>query len=121
MNITSTNLTVGSTSSIIISLDRTKSIDGSTLTATTISTSSYIILVSFDHSYTFTYGVTAVSGNSNSTINTNDNTITIVYNSTLYNATLINLTIVGVKNPLISTVALTTFVKISDSNNVLKD
>lgn len=121
MNITSTNLTVGSTSSIIISLDRTKSIDGSTLTATTISTSSYIILVSFDHSYTLTYGVTAVSGNSNSTINTNDNTITIVYNSTLYNATLINLTIVGVKNPLISTVALTTFVKISDSNNVLKD
>lgn len=120
MNITSTNLTVGSTSNIIISLDRTKSIDGSALTPTTIGTSTYIILVSFDQSYTFTYGITAVTG-STYTLNTNDKTITIVYNSTLYNGTLINLTIIGVKNPLISTVALKTFVRISDSNNVLKD
>lgn len=121
MNITTSTQTVGSTSNVIINMDRSKGRDGSTVTPSTISTVNYIILVSFDLSYGLNYGVTTVSGIANFTINTIDKTITIAYNSTLYNNTFISLTIIGVTNPLISTVALTTFVKISDSNNILKD
>jgi hypothetical protein len=121
MNISTINQLVGSTTSVAISLDRTKNRDGSTIVPTTITTSLYIIVVSFDRNYVITNGVTTVAQFSNFTINSADRVVTFVYNSTLFGPNIINFTINGVKNPLVSSVALTTYVKINDNNNALRD
>jgi hypothetical protein len=68
-----------------------------------------------------TNGVTTVAQFSNFTINSADRVVTFVYNSTLFGPNIINFTINGVKNPLVSSVALTTYVKINDNNNALRD
>lgn len=121
MNITTNNPTVGAYCNITLSLDRTKNRDGSTITPSSIGTSNYNILITFDPSYTIYTGNTSINGITSYTINSADKTILVIYNSALLNSTSINITVLGIRNPLISSTALSTYVKISDSNNVLKD
>lgn len=118
---TTNNPTVGAYCNITLSLDRTKNRDGTTIVPSIISTTNYNILISFDSSYTIYPGNTTINGISSYTINSADDSILVVYNSALFNPTSINITVLGIRNPVISNIALSTYVRISDTNNVLKD
>lgn len=121
MNITTNNPTVGTYSNITLSIDRNRNRDGSTITPSPISTTNYNILITFDPSYGIVAGNTTVNIISTYTILSADSSILVIYNSALYSPTSINLTIINIKNPMISNTPLSTYIKISDSNNILKD
>lgn len=120
-NISSTSSVIGSLSTITLIADRTKSNDGTTIVPTIISTSIYNILLTFDTSFGIINGTTQVMNGMNFTIDSGTNSITIRYNSSQFGTTPVSLTVAGVRNPIVSGIALAIYMKISDANNVLKD
>jgi hypothetical protein len=120
MNITTTNSVVSSNSNITISIDRSRAVNGTSITPSTISTVNYLITVILDSSYTLSNS-TSVNGVTSFSLTLSTNTITIIYNSTTYNPILLTFTLANIKNPFISSNPVTTYIQIYDSNNSPKD
>ena len=120
MNMTTSNNVVSALSTITFSLDRSRAVNGTIITPTTISTVNYVISIILDSSYTITSSTT-VTGVTNFSFTPSTNTINIIYNSTTYNPILLTFTVTNIKNPYISSNSLTTYLQIFDSNNILKD
>lgn len=102
-------------------MDRSKNRDGTAITPAVIASPIYNILISFDPAYGVIAGTTAVATYSTYTITPADPSVLVAYNSSLYGNTAIRITITNIRNPLISGISLSTYVKISDSNNALVD
>ena len=120
MNMTTSNNVVSANSNITLSLDRSRAVNGTFITPTTISTVNYAMSIILDSSYTITSS-TIVTGVTNFSFTPSTNTINIIYNSTIYNPILLTFTVINIKNPYISSNPLATYLQIFDSNNILKD
>ena len=84
MNMTTSNNVVSANSNITLSLDRSRAVNGTFITPTTISTVNYAMSIILDSSYTITSS-TIVTGVTNFSFTPSTNTINIIYNSTTYN------------------------------------
>lgn len=118
MTSSSTDLTVGAVANVSLTIDRTKSVTGSSITPTSISTPKYQIIITFDNAYHLTNAT--LPNLSNYTLYPN-NTIVLYYDTTLYSANTITITVANIANPYISSNYLSILVAINDQTGSPKD
>ena len=113
--LSSTSLYVGAYSNITATIDRTRGIDGTSVTTTNVSTSVYTIVVVLDAAYKMNISsAIVVNASTNWTVDLSMNTFTVRMQSPLFNT--YSISIINVRNPLVSLTALTTMIYFKDAN-----
>lgn len=120
---TSTSIDVGALASMTLNYNRSIGSDGSTITPTNLSSSTYSLVIQFDQNYRLsssTFAILNINANYSININTSSNTINFNGIATPV-ANTATITISNIGNPVISNTALTTAIYIKNSNNLTID
>lgn len=120
MTASSSNLQVGAISTANIFLNRSRNVNGGTITASTLP-ASVLLTLTFDSTYSLLSN-TSVATYSQYSINTIENSIGIVYSTAIYGADAISVAVSSYLNPIVSGLALPIYAKITDpTGNTLYD
>lgn len=114
LTLTTTDATVGAMANLTAVVDRSTSINGTSITPANINTTKYQIIISFDSSYRIIDGTTTLAGITNYTLYPANSTIVLYYDTALYPKNLVTISVLNLRNPYISANYLSTYLTINN-------